>query len=109
MFAITSAPVTGPASSTADLGAITVQLQDLYGNPVDASASGTELVLASDSAGTTVFAETLAGTSVTSLTIPVGISSATFYYGDSQPGNPLITVSGLLISAAQKETITAGP
>jgi len=108
-FAITSTPVTGPASTTADLGVVTVQLQDVYGNPVDAPAGGTDVALTSDSAGTTVFAETLAGASVTSLTIPGGASTAAFYYGDSVPGNPVITVSGLLLSATQKETITAGP
>ena len=41
--------------------------------------------MASDSSGTSVFATTLAGTSVTSVLIPSGKSSATFYYGDSAP------------------------
>jgi len=102
-FAITSAPVTGPASATATLGPITVQRQDLYGNPVSAPAGGTEVTIASDSSGTSVFATTLAGTSVTSILIPSGKSSATFYYGDSAPGSPVITTSGLLTSATQKE------
>jgi len=108
-FAITSAPVTGPASATATLGPITVQRQDLYGNPVSAPAGGTEVTIASDSSGTSVFATTLAGTSVTSILIPSGKSSATFYYGDSAPGSPVITTSGLLTSATQKETILAAP
>ena len=108
-FAITSAPVTGPASATATLGPITVQRQDLYGNPVSALAGGTEVTIASDSSGTSVFATTLAGTSVTSILIPSGKSSATFYYGDSAPGSPVITTSGLLTSATQKETILAAP
>ena len=108
-FAITSAPVTGPASATATLGPITVQRQDLYGNPVSVPAGGTEVTIASDSSGTSVFATTLAGTSVTSILIPSGKSSATFYYGDSAPGSPVITTSGLLTSATQKETILAAP
>jgi Bacterial Ig-like domain (group 1). len=108
-FAITSAPFTGPASATATLGPITVQRQDLYGNPVSAPAGGTEVTIASDSSGTSVFATTLAGTSVTSILIPSGKSSATFYYGDSAPGSPVITTSGLLTSATQKETILAAP
>lgn len=108
-FAITSAPVDGPASDTATLGPITVQIKDLYGNPVSAPAGGTSVTLASDSSGTSVFATTLAGTSVTSVLIPSGKSSATFYYGDSAPGSPVITTSGLLTSATQKETILAAP
>ncbi|HEY8820728.1 MAG TPA: hypothetical protein VIM49_02080, partial [Dermatophilaceae bacterium] len=116
-FAITSAPVTGPASATATLGPITVQRQDLYGNPVSAPAGGTEVTIASDSSGTSVFATTLAGTSVTSILIPSGKSSATFYYGDSAPGSPVITIGpvdqrhpeGTILAAPIPTTITAAP
>jgi hypothetical protein len=108
-FAITSAPVEGTASAKATLGPITVQIQDLYGNPVAAPSGGTDVTLASDSSGTCVFATTLEGTSVTSVLIPTGKSSATFYYGDSAPGSPVITASGLLTSATQKETVLAAP
>ena len=105
-FVIASAPVSGPASATAMLGPITVQLQDSYGNPVPAPTGGTPVVLSSDSSGTTAFATTRAGTSTTSVIIPGGESSVTFYYGDTLPGNPVVTASGPLISAIQAETIT---
>jgi len=112
-FGITSTSVSGPVSDTAQLGPITVQLQDQYGNGVPAPDGGIDVTLSSDSAGTAgttgtaVFATTVAGTPVTFLSIPAGKSSATFYYGDTKVGTPLITVSGLLPSATQSETITA--
>ncbi len=88
---------------------ITVELQDLYGNPVPAPTGGAEVALASDSAGTAVFATTVAGTSVASILIPAGQSSATIFYGDTAPGRPVITASWLLISAKQTETIATAP
>ena len=106
-FAITSAPVSAPVSASATVGPITIQLQDPYGNPAPAPFGGTEVMLFSDSAGTTVFATTMAGAPVTSLLIASGESGATFYYGDSLPGSPVITASGPLVSAIQNETITA--
>lgn len=65
------------------------------------------MTLSSDSSGTAVFATTLTGTSVTSVTIPSGAPGANFYYGDTKAGNPLITASGPLASATQTEIITA--
>lgn len=104
-FAIASAPVSGPASATAGLGPITVQLQDSYGNRVPAPNGGTPVLLSSDSCGTTVFATTVAGTSQTTMIIPSGESSVAFFYGDTLPGSPIITASGALTSTIQNETI----
>jgi len=50
--------------------------QDSYGNPVPAPTGGTPVTLSSDSSGTAVFATTLTGTSVTSVTIPYPGSAA---------------------------------
>jgi len=80
--------LTGPVSDTANLGPITVQLQDRYGNGVPAPDGGIEVTFASDSAGTAVFAETVRGTMVTSLVIPAGKPSVTFYYGACSPASP---------------------
>src|SRR5207248_2593272 len=46
------------------------------------------------------------GASVTSVTIPAGSSSVSFYYGATLAGTPTITASGPLTSALQQETIT---
>ncbi|MGV8909494.1 MAG: beta strand repeat-containing protein [Propionicimonas sp.] len=108
-FVIASAAVSGPASATANLGPITVQEQDQFGNAVNAPSGGTAVNLASNSAGTKLFDTTANGTtSVTSVTIPVGTSSTTFFYGDNKAGTPQITVSGGLASDVQVETITVG-
>jgi len=104
-LAITSTAVTGTASATATLGAITVQEQDTYGNP---TTNAQTVTLSSNSTGTAVFAATSGGTSITSVSIPVNSSSATFYYGDTKSGTPTITASTTgLASGTQSETITA--
>jgi hypothetical protein len=103
-FVYTTTAVSGAASSTASLGPITVQEQDTFGNPTTTAETVT---LASNSAGTPVFSATLNGTSVTSVSIPGGSSSVSFYYGDTKAASPVITASGSLTSALQTETITA--
>jgi hypothetical protein len=105
--AITSAPATGSASSTADLGAITVELQDSSGAPVPA-AIPTMVFLSSNSTGTAVFAATRRGPALTSVTIPPGSSSVSFFYGDTEAGTPTVTaeVAGLT-PATQIQVVTA--
>ncbi|WP_411719707.1 hypothetical protein [Mycetocola sp.] len=102
-----TAPVSGPASDRADLGPLTVQLQDDSGFPMDAPAGGTVLTLASDSTGRKTFSLTRGGAGVTSMTIPGGSSSATFYYGDEKAGTPTITARAGLLTATQMATVTA--
>jgi hypothetical protein len=105
--AITSAPATGSASSTADLGAITVQLQDASGASVHA-AIPTTVFLSSNSTGTTVFAATRRGPALTSVTIPSGSSSVSFFYGDTEAGTPTVTAAvAELTPATQVQVVTA--
>jgi hypothetical protein len=104
-FVITSAPVSGAASSTATLGPITIQRQDTFGNPV--TTGSTAVTLGSNSTGTTVFAATSGGSSTTSVTIPAAASSVNVFYGDTKAGTPTITASGSLTQAIQVETVVA--
>jgi hypothetical protein len=106
-IAFISAPATGSASSTADLGAITVQLQDASGAPVRA-ATPTTVDLSSYSTGTTVFAAARRGPAITGVTIPSGSSSVSFFYGDTAVGSPTVTVvvAGLT-PATQVQVVTA--
>jgi hypothetical protein len=105
-LAFITSPVTGPVSSSATLGPITVQLEDAYGNPVMATGSGVVVKLTSSSTGG-IFAGTSGGSHITSITITSGKTSATFYYGDTVTGTPTITASSCgLTSATQTETIT---
>ncbi|MHB8515023.1 MAG: hypothetical protein ACYC9X_05525 [Dehalococcoidia bacterium] len=107
-LAFITAPVSGAASAAANLGPLTVQVQDAAGGPVPA-VSATTLSLSSNSVGSAVFATTLGGAPVTSLTIPPGQSSGTFYYGDTAAGAPVITISLAGVTpATQQETITGG-
>ncbi|HEY3716612.1 MAG TPA: fibronectin type III domain-containing protein [Jatrophihabitantaceae bacterium] len=104
----TTAPVSGTAAQTAVLGPITVQTQDAFGNPVNAPVGGRTVNLASDSTGTKLFAASLNGPGITSVTIPAGSSSTTFFYGDTKAGTPTITASSTgLTNASQLDTITA--
>lgn len=88
---VTSAALSGVASAGATLGPLTVQRQDVYGNPV--TAGSTTVTLGSASAGTAVFAATSGGPAITSVTIGSNSSTATLFYGDTKAGSPLITVS----------------
>jgi hypothetical protein len=106
-FVITSTAVSGTASASATLGPITVERRDALGNPSPAPTGGTAVSLASNSAGTAIFAATSGGSGITTVTIPAGSSSTTFFYGDTKAATPTITVSGALASATQDETITA--
>jgi hypothetical protein len=103
----TTAAVSGTTSSTATLGPITVQEQDTYGNLTTAMENNVRL---SSSSAQGVFSTSQSGASVTSVSIPAGQSSTSFYYGDKTAGTPTITATkGSLTSANQQETITAAP
>ncbi len=104
-FNIISNPLSAIASSSANMGPITVQEQDMFGNPTTAA----ETVNLSSSSGTGVFSATPGGAAISSITILAGSSSANFYYGDTSSGTPTITVSGVLTSDTQTETVTGGP
>jgi hypothetical protein len=101
---ITSGPVSGSTSSTANLGPITVQEQDTFGN----ATTTAETVTLSSTGSTGVFAATQGGSPITTVNIPSGSSAATFWYGNSTAGTPTITVSKTgLTSGTQQVTITA--
>ncbi|MGO8860838.1 MAG: type II secretion system protein, partial [Acidimicrobiales bacterium] len=108
----TTSPVSGVASQSAALGKITVTQEDYQGNPVNAGAGGTTVSLSSNTAGTYIFNTTqLATTPIgpTSVVIPSGSSSVSFYYGDTKKGTPTIQASSIgLQSATQVETVSAG-
>lgn len=106
-LAITSpASIAGTASATANIGAITVERQDTYGNPV--TTGSTTVTLASNSTGTKLFAATTGGTTITTVTIAAGSSSASFFYGDTKAGTPNITATTAGLTAVSKPaTITA--
>jgi hypothetical protein len=119
-LAITSPALSGPASARATQGPVSVTLVNcgLAGapgpcgdTPVDATADLTVSLQSSSPGG--VFGATSGGPSLTSVTIPAGSPSATFYYGDTQAGAPVITATPQaagVTAASQSETITpAGP
>jgi hypothetical protein len=100
------ASVTGTASNSATLGAITVERQDTFGNAV--TTGSTTVALASDSTGTKVFAASVGTASITTVTIAAGSSSASFFYGDTKAGTPNITAAASGLNGGSKPaTITA--
>jgi hypothetical protein len=87
-------------------GSVTVQLQDQYGNPIVAGSGGLTFALHSSSrtgAFLSADGDPLAGPTIT---VPQGLSSATFEYKDSRVGTPTLTVSADGISGTQTESIT---
>ncbi len=102
-IAFTTTAVSGTASTSATLGKITVQAQDAFGN---ADPGGALTVNLGSSSGAGIFAANSGGTPITSVTIPSGQSTASFWYGDSAAGSPIITASSSgLQSGLQTETI----
>lgn len=98
----------GPVGSTAQLGPVTVTVEDTYGNPVDPSADLT--VNLSTTSSTGEFSGTPGGAQTTSLTIPTGQNSATFYYGDPAAGTWTLTAKATgLSSATLSSTTVPGP
>ena len=105
---ITSTAVSGSTSNNANLGPITVQQQTGSGTPVNAGGGGLTVNL-SGPAGSS-FATSQFGSAVTSVTIPSGSSSTTFFYGNTNTGSPTITAAATgLTSGTQQETITTAP
>ncbi len=103
---ITSTAVSGAAGSSANIGPITVQEQDSYGNPTTTAET---VNLSSNSTGTKFFAATSGGTSTSSVSIAASSSSTTFYYADTKAGTPTITTSASgVASGTQIEQIVPG-
>ncbi|MHB8219466.1 MAG: beta strand repeat-containing protein [Acidimicrobiales bacterium] len=87
----------GVRSYFANLGPFTVTLVDQFGNV--ATATSTVPVTLTSTSHTAKFSSSEGGPSVTTVTIPAGSSTATFWYGDFTTGTATITVfsSGLVI------------
>ncbi len=106
----TVAFLTGPQSLAAGVpsGSITVQLQDKYGNAITGGSGGALTFNLSSSSNTgkflSVSGDPLAGSSIT---LPLGATSATFEYEDSQSGTPTLTATASGISGTQQETVAA--
>jgi uncharacterized repeat protein (TIGR02543 family) len=96
--------ITGVASS-----AFTVQIQDASGNPfLVASSTQVNLYTTSGLGRFDTSATGLFNGSVTSVTVPAGSSSITFYYMDGTAGTPTLTVTSIgLTSGTQQETVNA--
>ncbi len=103
----TTNPRTGSAAANANLGPITVQEQSSGGIPTTVP----ETVNLTTTSGNGLFSLTQGGTTpITSVTIPAGTSSATFYYGDTTAGHPTLTAATTgLTSGTQSETVNPGP
>ena len=83
---------------------ITVQVQDSNGNPV---TTGVNVGLATTSTTGTFWSNSGGTTKITSITIPSGSSSASFYYSDTASGAPTLTASsGSLTPATAIITIS---
>ena len=108
-----------PVGTTASVGPFTVQLEDAFGNPVNATAT-TTLNLGTTSVGTSghtpFFTTTHLGTVTGAVTIQSGsANSQSFYYSDTKVGTPNITVAAATVNGqnvtgdtANGFTMTAG-
>jgi hypothetical protein len=104
---ITNGAVSGAASATPNLGPITVERRNAGGTP---TAIGNLTVALASNSATKSFGTGQFGATVTTVTIPNGSSSVTFWYGDQTVGSPTVTASATGYGAGiQIETITTAP
>jgi len=104
-----SGPQGGTAASSAGIGPFTLTLLDQNGNPAPAPSGGETVSLASNSAGSYAFSLGASGPDISSVTVAQGSTSATFYYGDTAAGAPvLLATSPGLGSATFGVQIAAG-
>ncbi|MDP1824301.1 MAG: hypothetical protein Q8L48_13690 [Archangium sp.] len=93
---------------------ITVQLQDLAGNPVNAGGAGQSFTAASSSAGPVAWfvEDTCSVASATgNFTIPNGSNSVNIFYRDNRAGSPSISLTnltGLMNPTPQVQTVNVG-
>lgn len=107
---ISSAAVSGATSSTPNLGPITVRRQSSSGTPITTGGALTVNLTSSPASGATFGTTEFASAPVTSVTIPSGQSTTTFWYGLTTAGGPTITASATgYTSGPQRETITTAP
>ena len=107
-LAFSSSPVAGATSGVPNLGPITVRRQTGSGVPI--TSGGALTVGLTSGPGATFGLSQFASTAVTSVTIPSGESSATFWYGSTAIGTSTIGAGAPgYASGSQPETITAAP
>jgi hypothetical protein len=107
---ISSAAVSGATSGTPNLGPITVRRQSGSGTPITTGGALIVNLASSPSTGATFGTIQFAAAPVTSVTIPNGQSTTTFWYGSTTAGGPMVTASATdYVSGTQQETIAAAP
>ena len=107
---ISSTAVSGATSSTPNLGPITVRRQSGSGSAITTGGALTVDLTSSPPSGATFGTTQFASVPMTSVTIPSGQSTATFWYGSTTAGRPTITASATgYVAGPQLETITTAP
>lgn len=96
--------LSGIASATANIGPMTLERRDMYGNPT--SVGEPALTLYTNPSVTGQFATTVGGTNVTSLSIPAGSASASFYYGNRKMGTTSLQFGAVGLTAPQAISVT---
>ena len=83
---------------------ITIQIQDLKGNPVEVVSSTVVTLLSSSASG--IFSANGNEPAIKAVTVSAGTNSANFYYKDPTKGNPdIIASKDGLAPGTQTETI----
>ena len=96
----------GPLTLAAgNRGAVLVQFEDAYGNAGATTSSAQTIDLATTSTAGAFYVSSSGGSPTTSISVPAGHSSATFYYADTRAGTPTVTASALGSTPTQQETI----
>jgi hypothetical protein len=107
-LSFTTAPQTKQAGDCSAQAAI--QVQDPYGNPSAVAAAATVNLSAAPAAGFGFYSDASCTTSIGSVSIAAGASTASFWFKGTAPGSVAVTAAAAgLTAAAQAETITPAP
>ncbi len=103
--------ITSPALSliAGSRGQVTVQLEDVYGNPGATSTIAQTINLSTTSTAGVLYATQSSTSPITSVVISAGESTASFYYGDTKAGTPTLTAADTALSSSPTQTETVNP
>ena len=90
-------------------GQVTVQFEDVYGNPGATSTIAQTINLSTSSTAGLLYATQSSTIPITSVIIAAGESIASFSYGDTQAGTPTLTATDTALSSSPTQMETVNP
>lgn len=100
-----NAAITAAPSAARDLGPLTVQRQDAFGNPTVTGSTTVTLTTGNTSTGS--FSASSGGAATSTVTIADGASTATAWYGDTKTGTIRLSAAATNLTGASQNIVLA--